>query len=120
MLLPETAFALAVRLTLCGVPGVSVSVAGCAVTPAGSPVIATDTIPVKPFNPAALTLSCCPAPPAIGVTLEGITDKEKSAAGVVLGASPAAAWDPLPHDTTAKNSREHKHHAKAFEETPMS
>src|SRR3984957_11607430 len=118
MLLPATALGLALRLTLCGVPGVSVSVAGCTVTPAG-PVIATETGPVKPFVEAALTLSCCPAPPAISVRLEGVADREKSAAGVRPAPFPVAECDPLPHDTSPRQSRELQHQANAFEETPM-
>jgi len=117
--LPTTALALALRLTVCAVPGVSVSVAGCAVTPAG-PVIATDTVPAKPFDGAAVTLSDCPAPPAISIRLDGMADREKSAAGVVPDESPVATREPPPQDTSARQNRELKHHAKAFEETPMS
>src|ERR1700761_1955953 len=116
--LPATAFAPAFRVTLCAVPGVSVSVAGCTVTPEG-PVSATDTVPVKPFVGAALTLSCCPAPPAISVRLEGIVDKEKSANGVKPAPLPVASCDPLPHDTNVRKSTELPHQAKAFEEKPM-
>jgi hypothetical protein len=39
----------AVSLMFCGVPGVSVSVDGLAVTPEGNPVREMATLPVKPF-----------------------------------------------------------------------
>jgi hypothetical protein len=47
----------AVKVTLCAVPGTSVSVAGDAVTPEGSPVIATETVPLKEFLAVDKTLS---------------------------------------------------------------
>ena len=106
------------RKALASSAGVRLSVAGCAVTPAG-PAIATDTIPVKPFVGAALTLSCCPAPPAINVKLEGVADNEKSAAGVVPAPSPVATCDPPPQDTSPRQSRELKQ-AEAFEKTLIS
>jgi hypothetical protein len=51
--LPAAAAEDAVSAKLCAVPGVNVSVAGFAVTPEGSPVIATITVPVKPFSASA-------------------------------------------------------------------
>jgi hypothetical protein len=86
MTLPAVAAADAVRDTVCAVPGVSVSMAGCAVTPLGSPVIATDTMLVKPFIGAALMLICCAVPPASRVTVVGMADMEKSAVGAGAGA----------------------------------
>src|SRR5208337_962223 len=58
----------------------SVSVGGFAVTPVGSPLIATVTIPVKPFAGTAFTLICCPMLPATSATVAGEGDNEKSAA----------------------------------------
>ena len=54
--LPATALAEAVTVTVCADPGVRVTVAGCAVTPVGNPVIATVTTPVNPFAGTAFTL----------------------------------------------------------------
>jgi hypothetical protein len=54
--LPAAAVEAAASVTFCAIPGVSVSVAGFAVTPAGSPVNATVTTSVKPFAGTALTL----------------------------------------------------------------
>jgi len=77
---PGIALAAAVMVTLCAIPGVKVSVAGCAVTPAGSPVIATATVPVKPFAAVAVTLTCCPAAPGTSVIAAGVDEREKSPA----------------------------------------
>ncbi len=68
----------AVNVIVCAVPGVSVSVAGCAVTPLGKPVIATDTMLAKPLTGVALTLICGDVPPGERVTVVGRADKEKS------------------------------------------
>lgn len=56
LLLPVGAVEDAVSVTFCETPGVSVNVDGLAVTPVGSPVIATETLPVKEFNAVARTL----------------------------------------------------------------
>jgi hypothetical protein len=79
--LPAVVAAEAVIVTLCATPGVSISVEGCAVTPLGSPLIATDTVPLNPLTGTALTLICCPAPPDISEIAVGVEDKEKSGAG---------------------------------------
>jgi hypothetical protein len=47
------------------VPGVSVSAAGVAVTPVGSPVRATATVPENPLTALAVTLIGIPAAPAV-------------------------------------------------------
>jgi hypothetical protein len=47
----------AVSVVLCAVPGVSMSVAGLAVTPVGSPEIVTVTVPLKEFKAVARTLT---------------------------------------------------------------
>ena len=78
MVLPAIAAAEAVRVTVCAVPGMSVSVDGCAVIPLGNPVIAMDTMLAKPLTGAALMLICCPAPPGRRVTVVGVADREKS------------------------------------------
>jgi len=81
--LPAAAVEAAVSVIFCAVPGAKVSVAGLVVTPVGSPLIATVTIPVKPLTGAAFTLICCPAPPATSVTDPGADVSVKSAPGVV-------------------------------------
>jgi hypothetical protein len=98
--LPATAAAPAVKVTLCAVPGVSVSIAGCAITPLGNPVIATVIDWVKPFTGIAFTLICCPAPPAASVIVAGIEDKEKSATGSCL--------DPPPQDVKTKTAKQRR------------
>jgi hypothetical protein len=55
----------AVKLTCCGVPTVSVRVAGEAVTPDGAP--------------AKVTVTACAEPPAVRLALAGLAVKEKSA-----------------------------------------
>ena len=54
--LPAAAEDAALMVTLCPAPGVSLSDDGWAVTPAGSPVTATVTVPEKVLRDAALTL----------------------------------------------------------------
>jgi uncharacterized protein YodC (DUF2158 family) len=76
---PATAAAAeAVMVTLCAEPGISESVEGCVVTPAGSPVTATATIPIKPLVGTAFTLTCCPAPPESSAIDAGVVESEKS------------------------------------------
>jgi hypothetical protein len=96
--LPAEAVEAAVKVTFCAVPGTRVSAAGFAVTPAGSPLIATVTIPVKPFDGTAFTLTTCPAPPATTEIAEGVTDSEKSgvAAFAETVAVTIAEWLRLP------------------------
>jgi hypothetical protein len=71
------AVAEAVSVTVCGVPGCSDTVEGLAVTPAGSPVIPTLTVPLKPFNAELLSVTCVLAP-AASVALVGDTVNVKS------------------------------------------
>ena len=80
-LLPRVVLAAAVSVTFCAVPGMSDSEAGLAVTPAGSPVMATETLPVKEFRAVASTLTCVPVAPAMRATDVGETLNEKSGAG---------------------------------------
>ena len=61
----------AVSVVLCGVPGVTVNVAGVAVTPAGRPAIATTTVPLKALTAVAVTLTWDPAPPDERVSVVG-------------------------------------------------
>jgi hypothetical protein len=79
--LPAAAAEAAVRVTFCAVPGVNESVAGLAVTPVGSSVIATATIPAKPLAGTAFTLIICPWPPAAIATVAGVAVSEKSCGG---------------------------------------
>jgi hypothetical protein len=83
LVLPALAEAPAVIVTLCAVPGVRFKEAGFAVTPAGRPVIATFTVPVKPFTAVALTLIVEPAVPAVRLRVEGETAMVKSGDGAV-------------------------------------
>lgn len=59
----------ATKLIVCETPGDSVNVAGVAVTPAGSPEIATATAPEKPLAGTAVTVIDCAAPPAVRAAL---------------------------------------------------
>ena len=71
----------AVKVTLCAVPGVSVSVAGEAATPEGRPVIATETVLLKELMAVARTLTLEPLLPVVSVSDVGVTAIEKSATG---------------------------------------
>lgn len=82
---PAAALLAAIRVKLCAVPGVNDNVAGLLVTPAGSPVIATATGEANPFAAVAVTLTGCPAPPAVTATVVGATLSEKSGAGGGVG-----------------------------------
>ena len=79
--LPAAAVAAAVRVTVWAVPGVKVSVAGLAVTPLGSPVMATAMVLLKELIAVARTLTFEPFPPATRDTDAGETEREKSPAG---------------------------------------
>ena len=79
--LPAAAFEAAVRVTFCAVPGGSVSVAGLAVTPEGSPAMVTETVPLKEFNAVARTLTGEPVVPATRVRDVGERVSEKSGGG---------------------------------------
>ena len=83
--LPTEAVEAALSVTFCAEPGVNISVAGMAVTPEGSPLIATVTVPVKPFAGIAFTLTVCPAPPAKSATAAGVRVIEKLGEGVEDG-----------------------------------
>lgn len=105
--LPATAVAAAVSAIFCAVPGTSVRVAGCAVMPVGSPVIARVTVPVNPFAGLAFTLICCPTPPGTSVMADGVGVREKSASD--------AGLDPPPQEIVARQERRLKQTLSAFE-----
>jgi hypothetical protein len=77
------AVAVAEKLTVCGVPGVRVKVAGVAVTPAGIPLAVTWIVPENPFRAAAETETVCAVPPAVTVMLVPVAVSEKSGFAVV-------------------------------------
>lgn len=84
MLFPAAAADEAFNEICCGVPGVSMNVAGMAATPAGSPVNATAIGPVNPLTPAAWIVKLWEAPPAASVRLAGVAEIEKSGAAVTF------------------------------------
>jgi hypothetical protein len=96
----------AVRLVLCAVPGTSESEAGLAVTPEGSPLMVTATVPAKPLEGTAFTLTCCPGLPAVSVTVAGVNVRVKSGAGAEgdEGVEGEAECDPPPQETKNKQS----------------
>ena len=69
----------AVKLTCWGVPTVSVTVEGEAVTPAGRPLKATVTVPENPAAAVAVSAMACAVPPAATLALAGLAWMEKSA-----------------------------------------
>jgi hypothetical protein len=91
------ALAAAVSVVLCAVPGVKVSVAGFAVTPVGSPVIVTETVPLKEFNAVASRLTGEPVAPAAMVSDVGDTASEKSGDGAAeIVSATVAEWLRVP------------------------
>jgi hypothetical protein len=106
--LPAAALAEAVTVTVCAAPGVKLSVAGSAVTPFGSPAIATFTIPLKPLAATAFTLICCPPPPGTSETLAGVAARAKSPAA-------GAGMEPPPQDVSRIRQRKPIHPAGFFE-----
>jgi hypothetical protein len=90
VLVPATALAAAVTVSVCGVPGVTVGVAGFTVTPAGSPLTAIPTPAVNPFTPLTETAVDPPAPPAVTLTVVGFTEIVKSAGGTAVTLSATA------------------------------
>ena len=84
--MPIVAFDAAVSAMLCGVPGVSASVAGLAVTPVGSPLSVMFTVPVKLFRAVAFMEIACPVLPAVRDRLPGDAETVKSGAAVTVTA----------------------------------
>jgi hypothetical protein len=85
---PAAVPAAAVRLRVAAVPGVRVSEEGCAVTPEGSPVIATDTLAEKPLTAVANTETVAAVPFDGKLTEVGMTASEKSAAAACTESEP--------------------------------
>ena len=69
VVLAAGAFSFAVSVTVCVSFGVSVRLAGLAVTPLGRSLTVMFTIPVKPFVAVAVTDNFCAAPPAVMFTV---------------------------------------------------
>jgi hypothetical protein len=96
---PATAVEAAVSVTFCAVPGVNVSVAGFAFTPVGSPVIVTETVPLKELSAVASRLTGEPVAPATMVSDLGETVREKSGTGAAETASATVAeWLRVPEE----------------------
>jgi len=74
----DVILAAAESVIVCGVPGARLSVAGVAVTPAGSPETDTETVPLNEFKEFASTEIGAPAPPLVMVADAGVTLSEKS------------------------------------------
>jgi hypothetical protein len=74
----------AANVMICGVPGIRLSVAGEAVTPAGSPDTDTETVPLNEFIELASTEIGAPAPPLVIVADAGVTLSEKSGGAVCI------------------------------------
>ena len=96
--LPAAALELAVSVTFCAVPGVKVSFDRLAVTPEGSSVMDTATVPLKELIAVARTLSWEPALPAVRASDEGEMLSEKSVAGgaAAMVAATVAEWLSVP------------------------
>jgi hypothetical protein len=84
------AFAAAANVIVCGVPGCRDRVAGLAVTPAGSPLIATLIVPLKLFSAELVSVTCVLAP-AASVALVGDTANVKSLPSPLGGGTTAVA-----------------------------
>jgi hypothetical protein len=93
VLVLATALDAAVSVSAWGVPGVIVDVAGLTVTPAGNPVTAIPTPALNPFTPLTDADVDPLAPPAVTLTVPGITVSVKSAgaAAATLNAN-VAVW----------------------------
>jgi hypothetical protein len=85
----------AVRVSVAAVPGVSVKVDGCAVTPVGRPASATWTLEENPFSAVASTEMAVVVPLAVKLRDAGVTLREKSAGVAAVTESEAcvlAVW----------------------------
>jgi hypothetical protein len=78
---PAAAPDAAVSVIVVAAPGVSVSVEGCATTPAGKPVIVIGTFAAKPFCAVASRDTDAGVPLAMSVVEAGVTLSEKSCGG---------------------------------------
>ena len=92
--LPAVALEAAVMVTFWAVPGVSVKAAGAAVTPTGSPVRATATVPEKPLTALAVTLIGIPAAPAVRLRDAGdaVSVKSGLAEAATMVRATSAEW----------------------------
>ena len=77
----------AVSVVLCATPGVRFKVAGFAVMPLGSPLVATVTVPLKELTAVAVTLTCEPAAPAMIVNDVGFSARVKSGVTAMVTAT---------------------------------
>src|SRR5216683_828400 len=100
---PADAVPSAVIVTVCGVPGVSLSDAGVAVTPAGRPEMTTDTGALKPLIAVVVAETCWLPAPAVRAIVVGKVEREKSA--MVLAALPALSCEPQPMALKARQFR---------------
>lgn len=91
-------FTAAASVTVCGVPGTRLRVAGVAVTPAGSPDTETPTVPLKAFSELASTEIWAPDAPLMIVADAGVALSEKSGTG--RGAASCLCSTP-PHEMNA-------------------
>ncbi len=69
----------AVSVKVWAAPGVRVKVDGLAVTPAGSPLRETLTLPENPLSAVAVTEMACPVAPAVRLRVDGEAVRLKSA-----------------------------------------
>ena len=96
----------AVSVRVWAAPGVRVKVDGLAVTPAGSPLRETLTLPVNPLSAVAVTETVCPAAPTVRLRVDGEAARLKSA---LLGGFEARLLDvltpqPASNETPAPSS----------------
>jgi hypothetical protein len=87
--LPAAALDEAASITLWDWPADKCRDAGVAVTPVGSPLTATATVPLNEFTAAASTVTCALAAPAWITTEPGDADREKSGLFVSIDFDPA-------------------------------
>jgi hypothetical protein len=87
-------------------------VAGCAVTPVGSPAMTTAIVPVNPLAAVAFTLICCPVAPGTSVITAGVDAKAKSPSD--------AGLDPPLQEIKARQTRKLEHTLSVFEKEYIS
>ena len=101
---PVVAVPPAVSVTVLTTPGARVRMAGLAAIPAGSPLMATVTVPLNPLMAVTLRLTVCPAPPAGIIKVAGAAAREKSEADVDGGneVDGVGGGDPPPQASISK------------------
>jgi hypothetical protein len=106
---PAVTALLAVKVMLCALPAVKLSVAGFAATPVGNPLSATVTGAENPFIALAVTLTGCPAAPPVTEAVAGETPREKSAEALfedaLLPPQPVIAPETITRKVTSKETR---------------